>query len=75
MELDYECGPRLGKRWRHVTIGEMCMMAYGFAVQHMDAKARKQFDHDLAPDELVAIFDDSVPVELRGVRPPSWWVG
>jgi hypothetical protein len=64
-----------GIRWRDVTLGEMCMIVYGWAVSRMDAKTRKKFDYDLSPTELVAIYDDSIPEELRGERPPSWWHG
>lgn len=49
------------------------MMTYGWAVSRMDEKQRKKFDHDLSPDEYVTVYDESVPEELRGVRPPSWW--
>lgn len=65
----------MGRRFRDLTIGEMCTAVYGWAVANMDNEHRAEFDDALSPDELVVIDDESIPEELRGVRPPSWWKG
>ena len=67
----------MGRRFRDLTVGEMCTVVYGWAVANMDQEHRTEFDDALSPDELVAIGtdDESFPEELRGERPPIWWKG
>lgn len=42
-------------------------------VENLDAKKRRELDYALMPRSAAVIDDPDMPVELQGLRPPSWY--
>jgi hypothetical protein len=73
VELDAKLIPH-GRRYRDLTLDEMCSFTYGVVVEGMDAKRRAVFDAELTPDDVLAEEFDWLPEGLRGERPPAGWI-
>lgn len=73
MELDAKLIPH-GRRYRDLTLDELCSFTYGVMVEHMDRDRRAEFDAELTPDEEIAEELDYLPEGLKGRRPPAAWI-